>query len=83
MMFFKLAQQETRYLGYFSNTICHQEIKKSPKLVTLPPIHIFVQHDIVSRPVCVTFNYDDDDDDDDDDDGYCNLFFKYFISTSY
>ena len=30
MMFFKLAQQETRYLGYFSNKICHQEIKNHP-----------------------------------------------------
>ena len=26
-MFFKVAQKEMRYLGYFSNEICHQEKK--------------------------------------------------------
>ena len=28
MMFFKVAQNETRYLGYFSNNVCHHELSK-------------------------------------------------------
>ena len=28
MMFFKVEQKETRYLGYMSNKICHQEFSK-------------------------------------------------------
>ena len=30
----------TRYLGYFSNKICHQELSKSSNLVTLLGIEV-------------------------------------------